>query len=385
VTRDPVIVGVGLSDYPRAPHLTSYGHHALAMQRALADCGVALADIDGYMTSGTNGMSLDDVATMSEYLGVRARLVDGTQTGGGGFERFVELAAQAIRAGLSETVLITYGSDLRSNKRRSIRPGGGPFVEGPGAWEAPYGATIVGNYAMIAQRHMHEFGTTAEHLAEIAVSTRLHAASNPLAPDRTPLSIADVVNAPRVADPLGRYDCCLVTDGGGAVIMTTAERARDLRQKPIHVLGAATASTHWSIGQMPDLTTTGAVDAAQRAFAQAGLRPGDMDFAQIYDSFTITVLMMLEGLGFCGRGEGGAFVQDGRLRPGGLLPVNTDGGGLSACHPGMRGIFLLIESVRQLRGQAGDAQVPGARFGVACGSGGTMSFISAAILGSERP
>jgi acetyl-CoA acetyltransferase len=355
------------------------------MQRALADCGVALADIDGYMTSGTNGMSLDDVATMSEYLGVRARLVDGTQTGGGGFERFVELAAQAIRAGLSETVLITYGSDLRSNKRRSIRPGGGPFVEGPGAWEAPYGATIVGNYAMIAQRHMHEFGTTAEHLAEIAVSTRLHAASNPLAPDRTPLSIADVVNAPRVADPLGRYDCCLVTDGGGAVIMTTAERARDLRQKPIHVLGAATASTHWSIGQMPDLTTTGAVDAAQRAFAQAGLRPGDMDFAQIYDSFTITVLMMLEGLGFCGRGEGGAFVQDGRLRPGGLLPVNTDGGGLSACHPGMRGIFLLIESVRQLRGQAGDAQVPGARFGVACGSGGTMSFISAAILGSERP
>ncbi len=167
--------------------------------------------------------------------------------------------------------------------------------------------------------------------------------------------------------------------------MTTAERARDLRQKPIHVLGAATASTHWSIGQMPDLTTTGAVDAAQRAFAQAGLRPGDMDFAQIYDSFTITVLMMLEGLGFCGRGEGGAFVQDGRLRPGGLLPVNTDGGGLSACHPGMRGIFLLIESVRQLRGQAGDAQVPGARFGVACGSGGTMSFISAAILGSERP
>jgi acetyl-CoA acetyltransferase len=349
----------------------------------LADCGLPLSEIDGYMTSGTGGLSVDDVATMSELLGLRPQLVDGTQTGGGGFERFVELAAQAIRAGQCETVLITYGSDLRSNKRRSIRPAGGAFLEGPGAWEAPFGATIVGNYAMIAQRHMHEFGTTTEQLAEIAVSTRMHAASNPFAPDRSLLSLSDVINAPRVADPLGRFDCCLVTDGGGALIMTTAERARDLRQRPVHVLGAATASTHWSIGQMPDLTTTGAVEARQRAFMQAGLTPGDMDFAQIYDSFTITVLMMLEGLGFCARGEGGAFVQTGALRPGGLLPTNTDGGGLSACHPGMRGIFLLIESVRQLRGQAGDAQVQGARYGVACGSGGTMSFISAAILGSD--
>jgi acetyl-CoA acetyltransferase len=351
----------------------------------LEDSGVRLADIDGYMTAGTSGMMLDDVGTMSEYLAIRARRVDGSHIGGGSFEAFTEHAVDAIRSGLCDTVLMTYGSDLRSNKTRMLSPETGLRVEGPRSWELPYGPTTVSNYATIARRHMHEFGTTLEQLAEIAVATRMHAAFNPLAPDRTALTVGQVLGAPRVADPLGRYDCCLITDGGGAVIMTTAERARDLKQRPIYVLGTGTASTHWNLSQMPDLTTTAAVTAGPQAFAQAGVTAAEIDVAQIYDSFTITVLMMLEGMGFCKRGEGGAFAAGGRLRPGGALPVNTDGGGLSACHPGMRGIFLLIEAVRQLRGQAGEAQVDDARLALACGSGGFMSFISATVLGNETP
>jgi acetyl-CoA acetyltransferase len=281
---------------------------------------------------------------------------------------------------------MTYGSDLRSNKRRSLgQQRTDQFVEAPRCYENPYGPTILGNYALAAQRHMHEFGTTLEQLAEIAVSTRLHAANNPFALNREPLTIADVVNAPRVADPLGKWDSCVVTDGGAAIIMTTLERARDLKQKPIYVLGSATAQSHWSINQMPDYTTTAAAICGPAAFAQAGVTPAEIDTAQLYDSFTITVMLLLEGLGFCKRGEGGAFVEDGKLRPGGSLPTNTDGGGLSSCHPGMRGVFTLIEAVLQLRGQADSRQVPDAKLAVACGSGGILSCISTLILGKEQP
>lgn len=385
LNKNPAIVGIGLSDYPKASHLTAYGHHAQALQRALNESGVALSDIDGYMTAGQSGMMVDDVATMAEYLGLRPRFVDGSIIGGSASENFIHRAVDAINEGRCETVLITYGSDLRSNKNRILSFREGSDIEGPAGWEAAFGANIVSNYALIAKRHMYEFGTTLEQLAEIAVATRMHAAFNPNVLDRSPLSIEAVVSAPRIADPLGRYDCCLVTDGGGAIIVTTEERARDLRQKPIYILASSTANTHWNVNQMPDLTTTAASVVGQEIFAKAGIGPEAIDTCQIYDSFTITVLMMLEGLGFCKRGEGGFMVADGRLRPGGALPTNTDGGGLSACHPGMRGIFLLIEAVRQLRGQAGDAQVSDARLALACGSGGIMSYISAAILGSERP
>jgi acetyl-CoA acetyltransferase len=291
-----------------------------------------------------------------------------------------------IKSGICDTVLMTYGSDLRSNKRRSLAPKTADgVVESPRCYENPYGPTILGNYALAAQRHMYEFGTTLEQLAEIAVSTRLHAGNNPFALNREPLTIADVVNAPRVADPLGKWDACVVTDGGAALIMTTLERARDLKQKPIYILGSASAQTHWHIGQMPDYTTTAAAISGPQAFAQAGITPQDVDTAQLYDSFTITVMLLLEGLGFCNRGEGGAFVQDGKLRPGGSLPTNTDGGGLSSCHPGMRGVFTLIEAVLQLRGQAGIRQVPDAKLAVACGSGGILSCISTLILGKDQP
>jgi acetyl-CoA acetyltransferase len=188
-----------------------------------------------------------------------------------------------------------------------------------------------------------------------------------------------------VADPLHKLDCCVTSDGGGALVLTTAERARDLRQPPAYILGASGTETHWYISQMPDYTESGAARCGPAAFAQAGLTPSDVDTLQLYDSFTITVLLLLEGLGFCKKGEGGQFVADGHLKRGGSVPLNTDGGGLSSCHPGMRGIFLLAEAVRQLRHQAGDAQVPDCNVALACGSGGWLSCISAVILGREHP
>jgi acetyl-CoA acetyltransferase len=378
-----VIVGIGLSDYPKAPHLTAVQHHAQALQRALADAGIPKSAIDGYCTAG--GMAAgDDPVTMAEYLGIRHRYIDGTMVGGSSFEFHVQHAAEAIRTGLCDTVLLSYGSDYLSRMGRSLGTGGmfrSTRVAGPMQFEAPYGNSLVGSYALVARRHMHEFGTTSEQLAEIAVGVREYAGLNPHALYRDPITVADVVASRLVADPLHKLDCCVISDGGGAVILTTAERARDLRQPAIAVLGAAGGMTHWNIGQMGDYTTSAAAACAPEAFARAGLLPSDVDTIQFYDSFTITVLVLLEDAGFCKKGEGGAFVAEGHLRRGGRLPLNTDGGGLSSCHPGMRGIFLLIESVRQLRGQAGAAQVPDCEVALAIGSGGWLSCIGAVLLG----
>jgi len=382
--RDPAIVGIGLSDYPKAPHLSAVAHHAQAMQRALADAGLEKSEIDGYCTAG--GMAAgDDPVTMAEYLGIRHRYIDGTMVGGSSFEFHVQHAAAAIREGLCDTVLVTYGSDYLSRMGRSLGTGGfggsGRRVAGPPQFEAPYGNSLVGSYALVARRHMHEYGTTSEQLAEIAVGVREYAALNPNALYRDPITVADVVESRMVADPLHKLDCCVISDGGGAVILTTAERARDLRQTPVAVLGAAGGMTHWNISQMGDYTTSAAAVCAPEAFARAGLTPDDVDTIQFYDSFTITVLVLLEDAGFCKKGEGGAYVAEGPLRRGGRLPLNTDGGGLSSCHPGMRGIFLLVESVRQLRGQAGPAQVPDCEVALAIGSGGWLSCIGAVLLG----
>jgi acetyl-CoA acetyltransferase len=381
-----VIVGIGLSDYPKAPHLTAVQHHAQALQRALADAGLPKSAIDGYCTAG--GMAAgDDPVTMAEYLGIRHRYIDGTMTGGSSFEFHVQHAAAAIREGLCDTVLVTYGSDFLSRMGRTLGTGGmfrgSREIPGPMQFEAPYGNSLVGSYALAARRHMHEFGTTSEQLAEIAVGVREYAGLNPHALYRDPITVQDVIASRLVADPLHKLDCCVISDGGGAVILTTAERARDLRQPAVAVLGAAGGMTHWNIGQMPDYTTTAAAVCAPEAFARAGLRPSDVDTIQFYDSFTITVLLLLEDAGFCKKGEGGAFVAEGHLRRGGRLPLNTDGGGLSSCHPGMRGIFLLIEAVRQLRGQAGVAQVPDCEVALAIGSGGWLSCIGAVLLGGQ--
>jgi acetyl-CoA acetyltransferase len=386
--RTPVIVGVGLSDYPKAPHLDSLQHHVQAMQRALEDCGLPKSEIDGYMCAGSP-MGGDDAAGMAEYLRIDHRFIDGTMVGGSTFEFFVQHAAAAIQEGLCDTVLMTYGSNQLSAQGRMLGSRGfqgrGARVPGGMQYEAPYGNVLIGSYAMVARRHMHEFGTTSEQLAEVAVAVRQHAQMNPDAMYRDPLTVEDVVGSRMIADPLHKLDCCVISDGGGAVIMTTAERARDLRQAPVYVLGAAGAHTHWNISQMADFTTSGAAKAGPEALARAGVRPEDIDTVQLYDSFTITILLLLEGFGFCGRGEGGPFAASGVLRPGGRLPLNTDGGGLSSCHPGMRGIFLLIEAARQLRGQAGPAQVPDCRLAAVGGSGGFLSYIGTAILGSEHP
>jgi acetyl-CoA acetyltransferase len=379
--RTPVICGIGLSDYPRTPHLDSRQHHVLAMQRALRDCGLTKRDVDGYAST------VDRVADMAEYLGIDYTFADSTFVGGSSFELHVQHAAAAIRDGACDTVLVTYGSNLLSSQGRKLgtkaKVAAGEPATGAMQYEAPYGSPLVAAYAMAARRHMHEFGTTAEQLAEIAVGIRELAAENPDAMYRTPLTVDDVLGSRMIADPLHLLDCCAITDGGGAFVMTTAERARDLRQPPVYVLGSSSAQTHWNIGQMPDFTTTAAGRAAARAFAQAGVTHDDVDMLMLYDSFTVTCLLLLEGLGFCGRGEGGPFVSEGHLRRGGRLPLNTDGGGLSSCHPGQRGLFLIAECVRQLRGQAGSVQVPGCRVAVAAGSGGWLSVMGVVVLGAE--
>jgi acetyl-CoA acetyltransferase len=382
--RDPVIVGIGQSDYPKAPHLDAIQHHAQATQRALADSGVAKPAIDGFVGAGGMGGMDDMPVALAEYLGIDHRYIDSTSVGGSSFEFHVQHAAAAIREGLCDTVLITYGSDYLSRMGRTLGTGGfnrSRRVTGAAQYEAAFGNSLVGAYAMVARRHMHEFGTTSEQLAEIAVGVREYAGLNPDAMYRDPIGVSDVIGSRMVADPLHKLDCCVISDGGGAVIMTTAERARDLKQPAVAVLGAAGAQSHWNISEMPNFTESAGARCGPEAFARAGLTPADVDTVQFYDSFTITVLMLLEDMGFCKKGEGGAFVSEGHLRRGGRLPLNTDGGGLSSNHPGMRGIFLLIEAVRQLRGQAGEAQVPGCEVALAAGSGGWLSCIGAVLLG----
>jgi acetyl-CoA acetyltransferase len=318
---------------------------------------------------------------LAEYLQLFPSYSDTTSIGGSSFEAHLNHAVIAIRSGKCEVALITYASNQLSSRGRMIGTGPRPATIPEATYEAPYGNVLVGAYAMAARRHMYQYGTTSEQLAEIAVVTRRHAGLNPLAMYRDPITLQDVLSSRMIADPLHLLDCCIVSDGGGAVLVTTEERARDLKQAPIFVLGASESHTHAHISQMPDLTITAAATTAPRAFAEAGVTPNDIDMAMIYDSFTITVLILLEDLGFCKKGEGGAFVQDGRIALGGQLPINTDGGGLSSNHPGMRGIFLIIEATRQLRGQCGPRQVPGAKLAVAHGSGGLLSSQATTILG----
>jgi acetyl-CoA acetyltransferase len=386
--RAPVIVGIGTSDAPKAPHLNDFGHEAQAVQRALADSGAEKSSIDAFFSACMPG-GMNDPITMAEYLGIDHRAIGGTGIGGAVFEFMTQHAIAAIRDGQCDTALVSYGSALLTKSGRSLGTTSmlkdGEPVAGPQQFEAPFGPGIIPNYAMAARRHMHEFGTTSEQLAEIAVAARSWAAMNPNAMYRKPLSVENVLASRMIADPLHLFDCCVISDGGAAVIITTAERAADLRQEPIYVLGASGAQTHWNISEMPDFTTTAAAVCGPRAFAEAGVGPADMDTVHLYDSFTITALLLLEDLGFCAKGEGGPFVEGGTLAPGGSLPVNTDGGGLSALHSGMRGLFLMVEAVKQLRGQAGESQIPDAKLSVACGSGGSLSGMAAVVLGAEAP
>lgn len=384
MSRQAVIAGVATSDYPHLPDLSEHQVHAIAAERALADAGLSFDDVDGFASVGFFPMY---AVGLCEYLRLHPDYVDETNLGGASFEVLVEHAATAVEAGACEVVLITYGSTQLSQMGRRLGTGSGTGTpSGPGATDAIWGNTLVGSYALAARRHMHQFATKPEQLAEIAVTMRHHAGFNPMAQYRDPITVEDVVGSRLVADPLHMLDCCVISDGGAACVVTTAERAADLAKRPVHVLGAAHATTHHlNISAMPDLTVTPAAQCGPLAFRRAGLEPDDVDVLQLYDSFTITVLLTLEDLGFCAKGEGGPFVEGGRLRYDGPLPTNTDGGGLSACHPGMRGMFLVVEAVRQLRGEAGPTQVEGADVAVAHGTGGMLSAGATLVLGNERP
>ncbi len=349
------------------------------VRQALDDAGLTLADVDGVCHT-TSSMAF------AEYLGIHPSYTDSTMTGGSSFEVHAEHAAAAIAAGLCEVVVCVYAATPRGDRNRPTAANfrGGAGADQMMAWEAPYGMRMpMGPYALAASRHMATYGTTSEQLAQIAVSTRQWAAMNPSARYRDPLTIDDVLASPLETSPLHKLDCCLVTDGAGAFVMTSADRARDLAQPPVYLLGASTCHDHLMISQMPDLTVTPGARSGPAAFRMAGVKPDDVDVLEAYDSFTITALLHLEDLGFCEKGEGGPFVMDGKLGPGGALPTNTNGGGLSYTHPGMYGMFLIVEAVRQLRGTCGERQVPGAEVAVAHGSGMVLSCMATLVLGTE--
>jgi acetyl-CoA acetyltransferase len=381
VDRRVAIVGAALSDMGRLDDTSSFELHYQAASRALADAGLDKSDVDGFASCGTGLLAPIEVA---EYLGLRPTWVDGTGVGGSTWEFMVEHATAAIAKGHAEVVVLAYGSTSRADLKRRDRRANLSFgSRGPVQFDAPYGHTLIAKYAMAARRHMHEFGTTIDQMAEIAVSTRHNASLNPDAYYREPITIDDVRESPTIADPLTQLHCCIRSDGGGAIVLTSEERARDLAAQPVWVLGTGESVSHTTMSEWDDFTESPAVRSGALAFERAGVAPDEIDVCQIYDAFTPMVLLSFEALGFCKKGEGGPFVEGGTMRVDGSMPTNTDGGGLSACHPGMRGIFLLVEAVRQLRGECGDRQVAGAELACVNGTGGWFSSASTAILGVE--
>jgi acetyl-CoA acetyltransferase len=333
------------------------------------------------MSCGTGTLAPIDV---TEYLGLRPTYIDSTGVGGAAWEFMVEHAVAAIAQGLTDVVVISYGSTTRADLKRRQRTANLAFsARGPSQFDAPFGHALIAKYAMTARRHMFEFGTTIEQLAEIAVSARYNASLNPEAYYRDPITIDDVLGGPMICDPFTKLQCCIRSDGGGAVVLASADRAVDCARPPVWILGTGEAVSHVTMSEWDDFTESPCVSSGQDAFRRAGLTPDDVDICELYDAFTGMLLMTLEGLGFCKKGQGGPFVADGRLRVGGALPTNTDGGGLSHCHPGMRGMFLLVEAARQLRGEAGERQVPGASIACVNGTGGWFSSASTVLLGRD--
>lgn len=371
------IVGVAESDLGVvAPGTTPLDLMGQAVQAALEDAGLSLSDVDGVFSAASQ-LRMPTIS-LCEYLGIRPAYSDSSFIGGASFQSLAAHAALALEAGLCNVAVIAYGSTQRSAR--------GSFVpqRDLNEYDAPFAPRLpITGYALAAARHMHLYGTTREDLADIALAARGWAQMNPRAFDRRPLTREDVLGAPMVSSPLGVKDCCLVTDGGAAVVMVRADRAKDLRKAPVYLLGAGEAQEHHTISQMPELTDTGAARSGAQAYAMAGLSAQDIDVAQLYDAFTITTLLFLEDLGFCPKGEGGRFVQDGAIAPGGRLAVNTSGGGLSYCHPGMFGLFTMVEAARQLRGECGARQVSGASTAIAHGNGGVLAGQATLILGTQ--
>ncbi len=371
------IVGVATGFIGEAPGFDPLEMISDVSHAALADAGLTMADVDGLF--GCMQTDFFNTMAISEYLGIHPVISDNNRIGGAAFLAHTLQAALALEAGLCKVALICYGSNQRSALGRlqtAVSNAWSPFET---RYEPIFPAS---SYALAASRHMHEYGTTREHLAAVAVAARDWARLNPEAFARQPLTIADVLASRMVSSPLSRLDCCLVTDGAGAVVMVRQDLARDCSKPGAYLLGAGMAHSHKHISAMADLCVTGARESGQRAYAMAGLSPADIDMAQLYDAFTINTVLFLEDLGFCPKGEGGRFVAEGRISPGGSLPVNTNGGGLSYCHPGMYGLFTLIEGVRQLRGEGGARQAGRPEICLCHGSGGVLSAHATNILGT---
>ncbi len=378
MTRGSVaIVGAAESDLGAVAALMSpIDLMAQGIHRALTDAGLTLKDVDGLFCATTQART--SAMSLVEYLGLPNAYTDSTIVGGSSFEIHVAHAHAALEAGLCTVAVIAYGSTQRTVGRRAAS------AREFNPYETPFKPFLPATaYAMAASRHMHEYGTTREQLAAVAVAAREWALLNPVAWEKKPLTIQDVLNARPISYPFTVRDICLVTDGGGAIVMVRADRAKGMKQEPVYVLGSGQSITHASITSMPVLTHTGAIESGRQAYAASGVTAKDVDVLALYDAFTLNTILFLEDLGFCAKGEGGPFVAGGRIAPGGSLAVNTNGGGLSYCHPGMYGLFLLIEAVRQLRGGCGKRQVAGADVALVHGNGGVLSAQATTILGSE--
>ncbi len=389
--RQPCIVGVSDAKIDERG-CVSKNSSVLSIQKdcaieALNEAGLNITDIDGLAVAGLWGMPGPGVMqpnVLTEYLGISyPKWLDGTNTGGSAFIFHLQHACQAIKNNICNNVLILYGSTQKSNRERN-------FLDRPAIFSSQFDMVAglpspVGAYALAAQRHMHEFGSNKEALAEIAVATRNWAKLNPNAYKKDNLTIDDVINSHPICSPLNKLDCCLVTDGGGAIVLSHSERKSDFINDPIFIKGFGETSSHSSINYMEDMSRLDvAINSSQDAYNMSKMSPRDIDFAMIYDSFTITVLMSLEALGFCEIGEGKDFVKNGNLGPNGSFPINTNGGGLSYCHPGMYSIFTLIEACRQLWGQCGDRQLKKNLNNVLChGTGGVLSSAATTILSKE--
>ena len=384
---DAVIVGVGESPVGSVPHLDALGLQRSAALAALNDAGLSIDDVDGLLTTPLRVANWAmPCGVVAQGLGIdEPRYLATLDLGGASGTAMAHHAAMAVATGQCETVLCVAGQNLLSFHSRGaavqkMAEAGGAHAE----FEAPYGPLIPTLYAMVAQRHMHEFGTTAEQMAEVAVAMRGHAALNPKAHKKESITVADVLASRMITSPLHILDCALISDGAAAFVVTSRARARDLRKPNVLLLGHGYGFSHTYIGDYLNIVTSGAVQSGRSAFAMAGLSPADINVAELYDCFTITVIVELEDLGFCPKGEGGRFVEGGRIRLGGALPVTTHGGLLSAGHPGLAGgMFHINEGVRQLRGEADERQVHGASVALVHGNGGIIGLHCTLILGKE--
>ncbi|MBI1959896.1 MAG: thiolase [Candidatus Rokubacteria bacterium] len=378
------IVGVGETAVGKVPGRSALWFNAEATRLALEDAGIDKSQVDGLVTAPSFVAPFPRMSVaVSEYLGIQPTFSNTLNVSGATAAASVNVAAAAIHAGLADTVVVCCGDNMLSGLTRDLAVKALIESRDP-QYEAPFGLLVATTFALTAQRHMAEYGTTPEQLARVAVVTRGHALKKPGAHMTAPITVEDVLASKPITTPYHMLDCALVSDGGAAFVLTAAERARDLRKKPVYLLGGGESYTQEHIFCAESITTTGAAISSRRAYAMAGVGPGDIDVAGIYDCFTGTVIMMLEDLGFCKKGEGGPFVEAGQITHGGRIPINTHGGMLSYAHPGLPGgFFHIVEMVRQLRGEAGERQVAGAELTLCHSLGGGFATNATIILGTE--